>query len=354
MLRACAILLVFCHHYWVAVLRIPGGHWGDGAGERLLAVPWALGFLGVRLFFVISGFCIHFSFLNWRRRRSATAPLWRPFLAEFFWRRFWRIYPPYLGALLLYYFLQYDAPFSPQALRHLAVHGLLLNNLSPAFFLNLNPSFWSIAVEWQLYLVYPLFLWVAVRWRIEAAFAAASAVALAVRFGAPHFTASYLVVQSPFAYWLEWVIGALLAEYFVAGRRLFRGHAWVAAATGAATVGLDSDVARYFAPTLFFAVLFEWSLGARGPLWRIERWLVPVGLCSYSLYLFHQPWLGACVACVARVSAWIDAAPALAVWVALPAMLFVPLFLFCHGYYRWVECRSLEIGKRLWARRKGA
>jgi peptidoglycan/LPS O-acetylase OafA/YrhL len=348
-LRAVAILLVFCHHYWVAVRQMPETHWDAVPWDRMLLVPWELGYLGVKLFFVISGFCIHFSFLNWRRRRDAAAPFWRPFLTEFFWRRFWRIYPPYLGALLLFYWLHYQQPLSLRALRHLGVHALLLNNLSPAFFLNINPSFWSIAVEWQLYLVYPLFLWIALAWRIEAAFLLAALVACALQFGAPHFTSSYALLRSPFAYWLEWVIGAWLAEYFATRRRVFRAHAWLAPATGLAAVAAhafsDSAALQYFLPTLFFAVLIEWRLLAHGPLGRLERALIPVGLCSYSLYLFHQPYLGAVVH---AASAWLRTAPHLVIWLAIPAALFVPLGAFCWGYYRWVECGSIATGKRLW------
>ena len=51
------------------------------------------------LFFVISGFCIH---LPYARALAAadpetTAPDWKRFFA----RRFWRLYPPYLAALVV-------------------------------------------------------------------------------------------------------------------------------------------------------------------------------------------------------------------------------------------------------------
>ena len=56
----------------------------------LLPVCW--GSLGVALFFVISGFCVHYSFLHAKK----------PFVArEFFLRRFLRIYPAYFVALVV-------------------------------------------------------------------------------------------------------------------------------------------------------------------------------------------------------------------------------------------------------------
>src|SRR3974377_361898 len=51
----------------------------------LLLLPASFGWAGVAIFFVVSGFCIHYSFhLQGREWRS------------FFIRRFFRIYPPYL------------------------------------------------------------------------------------------------------------------------------------------------------------------------------------------------------------------------------------------------------------------
>ena len=91
-LRGVAILWVFLAH---SVGMSYGGtlpQWGPGwtrnFGEaRLPAVlfPLTYGFAGVAIFFVISGFCIHLSFLRGRPGD------WQ----GFFVRRFFRIYPPY-------------------------------------------------------------------------------------------------------------------------------------------------------------------------------------------------------------------------------------------------------------------
>jgi peptidoglycan/LPS O-acetylase OafA/YrhL len=48
-----------------------------------------VGYLGVQLFFVLSGFCIHNSYLSWRRK--TLVPTRGGFLLDYFNRRFWRI-----------------------------------------------------------------------------------------------------------------------------------------------------------------------------------------------------------------------------------------------------------------------
>jgi peptidoglycan/LPS O-acetylase OafA/YrhL len=53
------------------------------------------GHMGVAMFFVVSGFCIH---LSHARSNSRS---W----VEFSRRRFFRIYPPYLLSLLVFYFM---------------------------------------------------------------------------------------------------------------------------------------------------------------------------------------------------------------------------------------------------------
>jgi peptidoglycan/LPS O-acetylase OafA/YrhL len=344
-LRAIAILMVFMHHYWLEVGRLRPD---TGEHFRVLLFPWEVGYLGVKLFFVISGFCIHLSYLNWKCRRVAALPLAK-FLPTFFWRRFWRIYPPYFIALLFFFWCQYDDPFSLRALLQLSVHAALVQNLSAPFFHNINYSFWSIAVEWQLYAIYPLFLWLLLRWNARIAFALASLVALAINVVGPHLTSSYLLLQSPFAYWFEWTIGALVAHSFVRGFPIFRWHqpilvvlvGWIYVAHTLPVL----EGTRSFATTLFFAVLVEWAIRAIRPVGGTEGILISVGLCSYSLYLLHQPYLLYVFHHFPNL--WIDASD-IRVWLVLPWLTLAPILLVSFGYHRLIESGSIEIGKRLW------
>src|SRR5580693_3759514 len=123
---------------WVRDLNLPF--------SGFLALPLNLGFLGVAAFFVVSGFCIHLSFQQQGRKYS-----------DFYIRRFFRIYPPYLAAVLLFAFLfpktclSFSGVAASDSWRQLICHLLLIHNLWPGTYMGINPSFWRLAVEAQLY-----------------------------------------------------------------------------------------------------------------------------------------------------------------------------------------------------------
>jgi peptidoglycan/LPS O-acetylase OafA/YrhL len=55
------------------------------------------GYLGVALFFIISGFCIHLRTAKNIRLKGRVELDWK----DFWWRRVYRLYPPYIGMLLI-------------------------------------------------------------------------------------------------------------------------------------------------------------------------------------------------------------------------------------------------------------
>src|SRR4051794_24338586 len=92
-LRGFAALAVVFHHalFYDAPPSNPPGYF------RVAYSILHHGQLGVPLFFVISGFCIH---LNWARRYAESGQQGLDFL-RFWKRRFHRLYPPYFIALYL-------------------------------------------------------------------------------------------------------------------------------------------------------------------------------------------------------------------------------------------------------------
>lgn len=110
----------------------------------------SLGPLGVRLFFVLSGFLITRTLLaSFAQRESRWLTL-----RAFYWRRFLRLFPVYYLALALATWLGFDA------LREQPWwHWLYLSNvkfvLAQQFDRSLSPL-WSLAVEEQFYLIWPI------------------------------------------------------------------------------------------------------------------------------------------------------------------------------------------------------
>src|SRR5437773_2711368 len=95
------------------------------------------GYVGVFLFFVISGFCIH---LQWARARAAGATGEIRFRA--FWkRRIRRLYPPYLIALALFLLiaaLTTGLSVTRSFVYDVGMHLLMLHNLDPKTCYSIN------------------------------------------------------------------------------------------------------------------------------------------------------------------------------------------------------------------------
>jgi peptidoglycan/LPS O-acetylase OafA/YrhL len=193
-------------------------------------------------FFVVSGFCIHLSY--------ARNSKWLPF----FWRRFWRIWPPYFIALLLFFVSDLAlGQLRNYPIFQLFSHSLLIHNFWSHTHFAINPSFWSIAVEAQLYLIYPLLIVMQSRsgWRYSLLIALGIEIFLnlgaSLIFHATSITFPRLLGQGPFAYWFSWSIGAWIA------------HAYLR--------GLPIQWLKYCHPAVMgAAVIFSWSYQPIEPL----------------------------------------------------------------------------------------
>lgn len=154
-IRGLAILLVMLSHFLV----VSGKLVGDTAGQRLLLS----GYLGVDLFFVLSGFLITGILLSSRNEPH--------YFGAFYWRRSLRIFPLYyftltVAALSVIFITPEDAPLlsgkdSP------AWYWLYISNIGMTLkgdwliaptWIGLG-HFWSLAVEEQFYFFWPLIVY---------------------------------------------------------------------------------------------------------------------------------------------------------------------------------------------------
>jgi peptidoglycan/LPS O-acetylase OafA/YrhL len=315
-LRGLAALAVVVCHVGVSAYRdVPNV---GGSPWPRLGLLLGFGYLGVPLFFVISGFCIHLPQARMLAAvsSSASAPSWR----RFFVRRFWRLYPPYLGALAIALVLSVVAGGGPPISAHAVVaQALLVHTFHPATFDGLNPPAWSLAVEAQLYVVYPIAFWLIVRRGALRALAVVLGVTLAYRVALnldplpPPFGG--VAWQFFLARWFEWVLGAVIAEWAAGRVRLPRivSQPWLAATVFGLGVLLEWHRWHHglyallepvygvaFALLLCVVLRRERDVEAS----TVGRYLAGVGLCSYSLYLLHRPIQLAFEPLARQVSAW--------------------------------------------------
>jgi peptidoglycan/LPS O-acetylase OafA/YrhL len=156
-LRGIAILVVLWFHTWQQSWL---GADFSGSGLPLNFQPIVeTGFLGVSLFFFISGFVIGLPFIEANVRGSPP-----PRLVDFYWRRFLKIVPSYWlniavsVALGLTVYETFGA-----ALNDVVLHVFFIHNLWFLSRMTLNGVLWTLAVEVQFYLIAPFLMRVFLR-----------------------------------------------------------------------------------------------------------------------------------------------------------------------------------------------
>jgi peptidoglycan/LPS O-acetylase OafA/YrhL len=227
-------------------------------------------------------------------------------VSEFARRRARRILPPYWAALafslaVAWLIVPQPGHGVPDA-KSVIVNGLLVQNIVPAH--SPNAAFWSMAVEAQLYILFPLLLLMVRRWGGAVMLATVGAVVAAVGIFGPHIAGlDTFVIQSPPDLAALFAVGILTAGIVGAGQAR-RSWPWPRLALAAvapvlaviwwqgAVWTLDHlywvDLALGPAIACLLAAL---ATGRPAPLLRVldARPLRRLGSFSYSLYLTHAP-----------------------------------------------------------------
>jgi peptidoglycan/LPS O-acetylase OafA/YrhL len=338
-LRAFAILTVFAFHFFTITFHTQSVPWAGDARDYAAwpfgawCVPLTWGWIGVALFFVLSGFCIHLSFL---RKPGGFG------VGDFYGRRFLRIYPAYLAALAAFsLFIFLFRPPGTLTAFQFVTHLLLVHNFSARSFFMINGAFWSLAVEFQFYLLYPLLLLGRSRCNLPICLAAALALnvlgqtILAWTVPLPYFSVDP-AWSFPLMTWCGWILGACLAESFVRRERLFRhGWTWMGVAFVLFMVALHDRPLigqSYLFAAVFFAAFMDVYLAWERPVTRVERLLIPIGLVSYSLYLWHQPLILPLDAAISNYLR-LPHTPAWQVLVAMPLDLLLVMPITIASYF---------------------
>ncbi len=280
LLRFSAALMVVLFHY---AFR---GYTADAMSALpypALAPAAKYGYLGVELFFLISGFVI---------LMTASSGSLRKFVVS----RLVRLYPAYWVSVTLTFLLilaigapRFSATF-PQYLANMT----MLNEF--AGIASIDGVYWSLAVELKFYAMVTLVLAIGQIRRAEillVAWLAVAALLDAVDLG---YTVRSLLVAdfAPF-----FVAGALCYLVYANGMTLARAAviacAWLLAMKGSirSIPVLEKQFREPFDPvvigalvSLFFAVMVLVALKRTG--WVSRRGWVAIGALTYPLYLIHQ------------------------------------------------------------------
>lgn len=304
-MRAVAALVVVVNHAYAQIWN-PGEVAPPGGVLSVFTYSLVAGHLSVAVFIALSGFCLALPLL--RNQGELGSPL------AFFKRRARRILPPYYGALALTLGLIWTIIGEPtgsiwdvaQRVTPTAVisHVLLLQDLFATG--SINYVFWSIAVEFQIYLVFPLLVAAWKRFGPYPVVLGSLALGYALTYG---FAETRVYRANPHFLGL-FALGMLAAFVALSNEaryvRARESFPWVAVgllalvpvAVLSAYWGIDRSIANFPALDLFIGVATAAALvvSSRSSTSWLRRALsfAPIsfiGIFSYSLYLIHAPLL---------------------------------------------------------------
>lgn len=281
---------------------------GARSGLTGFLTNWLLyGHLAVDLFIVLSGFCLMMP--------AAQSGSLRGGSLSFYWRRCRRILPPLWAALALFTLHGFAVQFHQEhrvelpSLPLLLANVLLLQDVLQQYN-RIDGVAWSVAVEWKIYFLFPLLIWVWQRRGISALLATGALLAAAASallyFAAPHlnmalacpwyvflfalgaFGAALVFSPSqrtlpplwPFASAALALLALLLMRYPITSRgsvELFDPHF------------LLIDPVAGVAATLLLMMTLRSQSGRRSFALTVLSWqpLVFAGSFAYSIYLVH-------------------------------------------------------------------
>jgi len=405
--RAIACLSVVAFH--ISLIAMSYHIWQPYPTSNFLVSAIAMqGGSGVTLFFVLSGFLL---FMPYAKALLFAEEQW-PSLKRFYVRRIFRIWPGYYVALALLVILTQQQYLTPARLPELALFATFLMDSTKQTFQQLNGPFWTLAIEWQYYMLLPLIAlgfrklvgsgalqqrW----WRLIACLCLMAAWGVFSRwwgfyFIIEHPNATFLVprpVLNVILFFIygydgkfleDFAVGMLVSSCFVLvqqrstentlhwlGDRFRRYSYWIFGAGIVVLIFMTlwNGNERYHA-IAFFEPLFEpynWlsefglSVGyglcvlallfGSAPLRLPFEWapLRGIGLVSYGMYMWHLPLLGRIAVYVQLVQAAIPPwLTYLLYWVGV-LLIIVP---FSYALYKWIERPWVQIGNRLLQRQQ--
>lgn len=402
--RAMAFLLVLLHHitehivlpiYWT-------GFWNpSGRLQTLLAAALNVGESGVILFFLLSSFLLFLPFA----KAILFDGQW-PSVSRFYLRRAFRIIPGYYAALFL--MILFFHPEFLHATNRMQIWTFLTFTMSGQLSGQLNGPFWTLAVEFQFYMILPLVAWIlslivrhgTLRWRLTKL---VSSLLILLGWGllsrwwglvldpqTTSFPQNAFAALHPYLngdFFDTFAVGMLLAVLYVYTqhapkgellyRKLQRWSSWMFLVSlvilGFLAIwhmyfvdiinGQNSTAFAFLGPlsTFKYQVYVQWyaicfSIGyslsmcalvyGSGQIKRFFEWSVLrwIGLISFSLYMWHFPLLILFRNLLNNQFQGLGGGVKL---VAVLAWVIFVIFPISLTLYRWVEMPGMRLGELL-------
>jgi peptidoglycan/LPS O-acetylase OafA/YrhL len=354
-LRGLAALMIVLYHFFAN---------SDSPEFRVHGInlfrPLNDGWCAVNLFLVLSGFCLY-----WPYARDAARPMR---YGQFMRRRCFRILPAYYMALILVPFLYVGvsrlglctpSAGTPQNAADVLVHLAMLHSFTPRYFGSWNGVSWSLGLEWTWYLAFPIALLLFRRLGPGRAMLVLIASEVTYRVGlylmlgpARNFSPADLDLTFTLRTFLlgrviEFGLGMYVASILVR-TTVSRFALWSCALSVFPLLGIAHWAERFdvFLPIrdilygLAASVLLV-VLASRPQIadsWKIGRFFRAIGVYSYSLYLFHMPFVHFALGITTR---WMHLSQIPAMFAA---MLFTPVILLASkGAFKLFEMPFLNL-----------
>jgi len=297
-LRFFAALWVVLFHYWPNL---------QAAGEPAVV---AKGYLGVELFFILSGFILCHVY-----RASVEAERFR--YGAFLWNRLARVYPLHLATLVglgAVAAVATAAGFAVDAnvlsWQALPANLLLVQAWGFAPVAGWNHPSWSISAEWFAYLSFPLFAWGALKLKDRPNLAVAGAVALIVGlYAAFEALTGQLLTQATISWGVLRIVPCF--AYGCALHALWRARPAASRPTALAGALFSGAGVMILAATgapdalivtgLGLVILYLARVAQSGSQAFGNPAFVYLGEISYSVYMICVPWKIVFVNCATRV-----------------------------------------------------
>ena len=231
---------------------------------------------------------------------------------RFLRRRARRLLPAYYTSLIFFVIVELllaghlaFPTYTWQALPFLIVTHLTMTfTLFSTTFYAFNGAYWSLGLEWQLYLSLPLLVLAVRRFGLFRTVLTVVAINVAYRLGLQMAIDAHAIngasEQAQLVLpnllpgrWAEFAFGMVAADLYVSGKlqrwsRMF-GFALIPLVP-VSLISVGDPLSHLVFGAVFFAVLCI-VLTGNNLLSRVASWrpLVSLGVMSYSLYLVHQP-----------------------------------------------------------------